>query len=153
MLSGQEVCVIMRRHGVALVRQQGSHMVMQRVPPDGTITVPVPNHKELRAGTCNRSFANPAYCRAKSRRDTAGPRHRVWRPLMRWSRTGIRAGRFAHGDSTVAELVGRCNFRSRLALVPFKLGDPRRGPARGESELAIDVRGFVGCLGYLLFLD
>jgi len=50
-LSGQEVCAIMRRHGFALVRQRGSHMVMQRVTPDGTITVPVPDHKELRAGT------------------------------------------------------------------------------------------------------
>jgi len=33
------------------VRQCGSHIVMQCVTPDGTATVPVPDHKELRIGT------------------------------------------------------------------------------------------------------
>jgi predicted RNA binding protein YcfA (HicA-like mRNA interferase family) len=50
-LSGQEVCAILERHGFTRVRQRGSHMVMQRVTADRTTTVPVPDHKELRAGT------------------------------------------------------------------------------------------------------
>lgn len=50
-LSGREVRAIMQRRGFMLVRQRGSHMVMQRTAPDGTTTVPVPDHKELRAGT------------------------------------------------------------------------------------------------------
>lgn len=50
-LSGQEVCAILERHGFTRVRQRGSHIVMQRVTADGTTTVPVPDHKELRTGT------------------------------------------------------------------------------------------------------
>lgn len=33
------------------VRQRGSHIVMQKQLPDTTVTVPVPNHTELRTGT------------------------------------------------------------------------------------------------------
>ena len=51
MLSGKEVCDILSRHGFATVRQRGSHIVMQKKLPDTTITVPVPNHAELRVGT------------------------------------------------------------------------------------------------------
>jgi predicted RNA binding protein YcfA (HicA-like mRNA interferase family) len=50
-LSGQEVCTILERHGFTRVRQRGSHIVMQRLTADGTTTVPVPDHKELRTGT------------------------------------------------------------------------------------------------------
>jgi predicted RNA binding protein YcfA (HicA-like mRNA interferase family) len=50
-LSGQEACAILERHGFVRVRQRGSHIVMQRVTPDGTTTVPVPDHNELRIGT------------------------------------------------------------------------------------------------------
>jgi predicted RNA binding protein YcfA (HicA-like mRNA interferase family) len=50
-LSGQDVCAILERHGFTRVRQRGSHIVMQRVTADGTTTVPVPDHKELRIGT------------------------------------------------------------------------------------------------------
>lgn len=50
-LSGPEVCAIPERHGFTRVRQRGSHVVMQRVTADGTITVPVPDHKEFRTGT------------------------------------------------------------------------------------------------------
>lgn len=39
------------RHGFLEVRQRGSHIVMQKHLPDTTITVPVPNHTELRIGT------------------------------------------------------------------------------------------------------
>jgi predicted RNA binding protein YcfA (HicA-like mRNA interferase family) len=50
-LSGQDVCDILERHEFARVRQRGSHIVMQRVTDAGTTTVPVPDHRELRAGT------------------------------------------------------------------------------------------------------
>lgn len=51
MLSGQEVRRVLEAHGFQLVRQRGSHMVMQQVIEGGTITVPVPDHAELRSGT------------------------------------------------------------------------------------------------------
>lgn len=51
MLSGRQVCRLLENHGFAQVRQRGSHVVMQRVSEQGTTTVPVPDHKELRAGT------------------------------------------------------------------------------------------------------
>ena len=50
-LSGQEVCRILESHGFAEVRRRGSHIVMQKSQADGTITVPVPDHRELRLGT------------------------------------------------------------------------------------------------------
>ena len=50
-LSGKEVCAILSRHGFMEIRQRGSHIVMQRRLPNRTITVPVPNHAEIRIGT------------------------------------------------------------------------------------------------------
>lgn len=50
-LSGKEVCTILSHHGFARVRQRGSHIVMQKVETDATITVPVPDHRELARGT------------------------------------------------------------------------------------------------------
>ncbi|MBI3525981.1 MAG: type II toxin-antitoxin system HicA family toxin [Betaproteobacteria bacterium] len=50
-LSGKQVCAILARHGFLEVRQRGSHIVMQKRLPDTTLTVPVPNHAELRTGT------------------------------------------------------------------------------------------------------
>ena len=50
-LSGGEVCTILRKHGFEQVRQRGSHVIMQKRLDDTTITVPVPDHKELRIGT------------------------------------------------------------------------------------------------------
>ena len=50
-LSGQEVRRVLEAHGFQQVRQRGSHMVMQKSEDGGTITVPVPDHSELRTGT------------------------------------------------------------------------------------------------------
>jgi len=50
-LSGAEACRILAEHGFAEVRRRGSHVVMQKVEGEGTVTVPVPDHKELRIGT------------------------------------------------------------------------------------------------------
>ena len=49
--SGAEVCDLLRAQGFVLVRQRGSHLVMQRKVGDTTITVPVPNHREVKIGT------------------------------------------------------------------------------------------------------
>ncbi|HXI12414.1 MAG TPA: type II toxin-antitoxin system HicA family toxin [Thermoanaerobaculia bacterium] len=50
-LSGAEVCAILSSHGFVVSRRRGSHIVMQRRVADSTITVPVPDHRELRIGT------------------------------------------------------------------------------------------------------
>ena len=50
-LSGQDVCRILEQHGFQIVRQRGSHIVMQRRSDLGTVTVPVPDHPEIRIGT------------------------------------------------------------------------------------------------------
>jgi len=50
-LSGRETARILEQHGFVQVRQRGSHMVMQRRTDASTITVPVPDHRELRRGT------------------------------------------------------------------------------------------------------
>ena len=50
-LSGQQVCAILKQHGFKEVCLRGSHILMQKLLPDTTVTVPVPNHAELRIGT------------------------------------------------------------------------------------------------------
>ena len=50
-LSGQEACGILADHGFTEVRRRSSHVIMQKVEPSNTITVPVPDHRELRMGT------------------------------------------------------------------------------------------------------
>ena len=50
-ISGRECCAILARAGFTQVRQKGSHVIMQKSLPGSTITVPVPDHKELATGT------------------------------------------------------------------------------------------------------
>jgi predicted RNA binding protein YcfA (HicA-like mRNA interferase family) len=50
-LSGRQVCALLAQHDFAEVRQRGSHIIMQRRTPEGTTTVPVPDHQEVRIGT------------------------------------------------------------------------------------------------------
>lgn len=42
---------ILEKNGFMPVRQRGSHVVMQKEVAGSTITVPVPDHKELKTGT------------------------------------------------------------------------------------------------------
>ncbi len=49
-LSGKEVCDILSIHGFKQVRRKGSHIIMQKREANTTITVPVPDHDELRLG-------------------------------------------------------------------------------------------------------
>ena len=50
-LSGREVCALLAAHGFVEVRRRGSHVIMQRAGDGRTITVPVPDHPEIRIGT------------------------------------------------------------------------------------------------------
>ena len=50
-LSGREVYKILAEHGFVQVRHRGSHIIMQKKIEGSTITVPVPDHDELRIGT------------------------------------------------------------------------------------------------------
>ena len=50
-LSGRDVISILRANGFEQVRSRGSHVVMQRRVSGMTITVPVPDHDQLKVGT------------------------------------------------------------------------------------------------------
>jgi predicted RNA binding protein YcfA (HicA-like mRNA interferase family) len=50
-LSGAEACRILAEHGFREVRRRSSHIVMQKRLEGSTVTVPVPDHRELRIGT------------------------------------------------------------------------------------------------------
>lgn len=50
-LSGKDVWKILEQNGFQMVRQKGSHIVMQKKIGETTITVPVPNHSEIKIGT------------------------------------------------------------------------------------------------------
>jgi len=50
-LSGKEVCQILSAYGFEEIRKKGSHVIMQKKIPDSTITVPVPDHTEIKKGT------------------------------------------------------------------------------------------------------
>ena len=49
--SGIDICSILRGHGFVHVRTKGSHATMQLWTPNGTITVSVPLHDEIKKGT------------------------------------------------------------------------------------------------------
>ena len=50
-LSGQDVCRILKKFGFLKIRQKSGHIVMQKKIESGTITVIVPDHKEIKMGT------------------------------------------------------------------------------------------------------
>lgn len=50
-LSGREVRAILEAHGFVFARQKGSHMMMVKASAGDSITVSVPDHKELAIGT------------------------------------------------------------------------------------------------------
>jgi len=49
--SGKDICKILQNHKFQEVRRKGSHIIMQKQIPGSTITVAVPNHKEIKTGT------------------------------------------------------------------------------------------------------
>lgn len=50
-ISGRKCCAALSKIGFVQVRQKGSHIIMQKQLPNTTLTIPVPDHKELAAGT------------------------------------------------------------------------------------------------------
>ncbi len=50
-LPARDVGAILQREGFKAARRRGSHIVMQKLTPDGTITVIVPDHRPLKPGT------------------------------------------------------------------------------------------------------
>ena len=58
-MSGANVCRVLKDHGFSEVRHKGSHIVMQKRDDAGTITVPVPDHAELRLGTLRAIIRQP----------------------------------------------------------------------------------------------
>ena len=50
-MSGNDICKILLKHGFLKVRQKGSHVIMQKRFESTTITIPVPNHPEIKPGT------------------------------------------------------------------------------------------------------
>ena len=49
--AGKEICTVPARHRFLEAPRRGSHVVMQKPDVDATITVPAPDHAELRRGT------------------------------------------------------------------------------------------------------
>ena len=64
-LSGLEICGILARHGFVEIRQRGSHVIMQKQLEESTITVPVPNHSEIRIGTLQSIIRQSGISRSK----------------------------------------------------------------------------------------
>jgi len=49
--SARDLRALLARHGFVEVRQKGSHVVLQKVADGKTVTVIVPDHKEIKIGT------------------------------------------------------------------------------------------------------
>ena len=49
--SGQELQRLLERHGFVASRQRGSHVVMRKTTPEGSITTVIPEHDEVKVGT------------------------------------------------------------------------------------------------------
>jgi predicted RNA binding protein YcfA (HicA-like mRNA interferase family) len=50
-LSGRQLMEILAQHGFRELRQKGSHVIMQLSSDDTSITIPVPDHREIWIGT------------------------------------------------------------------------------------------------------
>jgi len=49
--SGRQLCALLEQHGFVKVRQRGSHIVMQKREGETTVTIPIPDHAEIKIGT------------------------------------------------------------------------------------------------------
>lgn len=50
-MSATQVLAVLRENGFSEVRRRGSHIVMQLQFPESTVTVVVPDHRQIRIGT------------------------------------------------------------------------------------------------------
>jgi predicted RNA binding protein YcfA (HicA-like mRNA interferase family) len=64
-LSGRDVCKVLETEGFNVVRQRGSHIVMQKAADGTTTTVPVPDHPELKIGTLSSIIRQSGVPRAR----------------------------------------------------------------------------------------
>lgn len=64
-LSGQAVCAILKKAGFTKIRQWGSHIIMQKEEDGSTMTVPVPDHRELKPGTLSSIIRQSGLAREK----------------------------------------------------------------------------------------
>jgi predicted RNA binding protein YcfA (HicA-like mRNA interferase family) len=71
--SGSQVCAILAHQGFSEVRRRGSHIVMQKAIADTTITVPIPDHDELRIGTLRSIIRQSGVPRSEFEADRHGP--------------------------------------------------------------------------------
>ncbi len=60
----RKLCSILLQHHFTEVRRRGRHVVMQKKTADGSITIPVPDHSELRAGTLQAIIRQSGLARA-----------------------------------------------------------------------------------------
>jgi len=49
--SGRQLCALLEQHGFVKIRQRGSHIVMQKREDETSVTIPVPDHAEIKIGT------------------------------------------------------------------------------------------------------
>lgn len=49
--SAKAILSILQKSGFSIVSQKGSHIKLQKMTPHKTLTVIVPNHKEIAVGT------------------------------------------------------------------------------------------------------
>jgi len=50
-VSASDLIKALEKEGFVVIRQRGSHVVLQKKIPGSTVTTVVPNHKELAPGT------------------------------------------------------------------------------------------------------
>ncbi|MFV9504018.1 MAG: type II toxin-antitoxin system HicA family toxin [Oscillochloridaceae bacterium umkhey_bin13] len=50
-ISGRRCVAALTKLGFTIVRQRGSHIIIQRMTPEGRVTLSVPDHTELDRGT------------------------------------------------------------------------------------------------------
>ena len=128
-LSGEQACRILERHGFSRVRQRGSHIIMQRRTENSTITVPVPNHKELRLGTLLSIIRQ-----SQLPRSAGGIALRI--PQLEWA--GLVLGYFR---APLAELA-RAGSAQCAPSPPFSIGEQNAsGKAGGTPGLQSGASG------------
>lgn len=51
LVSGQEAVKALQKLGFVIDRQKGSHLILKKQSPDGTLGCVIPMHREIAAGT------------------------------------------------------------------------------------------------------
>ena len=141
-LSGQEVCAILQRHGFVQVRRRSSHVIMQLATDGGTTTVPVPDHNEVKIGPFVRSSASPALPVPSSSRESRTSRSTGvihLKTYERPSRSFRNAIAMSSGNAEVQRIIFRvagCSSPNTTACSATRfmpLGSGAGLPSRGRS--------------------